>query len=71
MLSLFSLAFKSMKNIYGSLIPIIPINLLCYELYSDCRVLEICKLSNPLNWHYIVSGSNPIDTLSRGRLISE
>ena len=80
---------KSVKNIYESLIPIIPINLLCYwsdstialswiknttknyELYVDCRISEIRKLSNLLNWYHIISGSNPADILSRGRLISE
>ena len=79
---------KSMKNIYESLIPIIPINLLCYwsdstialswikntsqkyELYIDRRVSEIRKLSNPLNWHHVISGSDPADILSRGRLTS-
>ena len=78
-----------MKNIYGSLTPIIPINLLYnwsdstivlswtkymskkYELYIDLHVLEIYKLSNLLNWHHIISGSNPVDILSRGCLISE
>ena len=78
-----------MKNIYESLIPIIPINLLCYwsdstiasswikntskkcELYIDRRVSEIRKLPNPLNWHHVISGSNPAYILSRGRLISE
>ena len=29
-----------------------------YELYIDRRVSEIRKLSNPLNWHHIISGSN-------------
>ena len=42
-----------------------------YELYIDCRVSEIRKLSNPLNWHHIISESNPTDILSRGRSISE
>ena len=78
-----------MKNIYESLIPIIPINLLCYwsdstialswikntskkyELYIDRHVSKICKLSNPLNWYHITSGSNPPDILSRGSLVSE
>ena len=78
-----------MKNIYESLISIIPINLLCYwsdsiialswikntykkyELYIDRRVSEIRKLSNPLNWHHIISGSSQADILPRGRLVSE
>ena len=42
-----------------------------YELYIDLHVLEIYKLSNPLNWHLIISGSYPADILSRGCLISE
>ena len=42
-----------------------------YQLYIDRRVSEIRKNSNPLNWHHIISGSNPTDILSRGRLISE
>ena len=42
-----------------------------YELYTDRHVSEICKLSDPLNWHHIISRSNPVDILSRGRLISE
>ena len=42
-----------------------------HELYIDCRVSEIRKLSDPLNWHHINSGSNPADILSRGRLICE
>ena len=37
----------------------------------DCRVSEIRKLSNPLNWHHINSWSNPVDILSTGRLICE
>ena len=80
---------KSMKSIYESLIPVRPVNLLCYwsdsntalswikstskkyELYIDRRVSEICKLSSPLNWHHIFSGSYPADISSRERLISE
>ena len=42
-----------------------------HELYIDCHVTDICKLSNPLNWHHIISGRNPAGILSRGRLISE
>ena len=42
-----------------------------YELYIDRPVSEIRKLSNPLNWQHIISGSNPAYILSRGRLISE
>ena len=42
-----------------------------YELYTDRHVSEICKLSDPLNWHHIISRSNPVNILSRGRLISE
>ena len=42
-----------------------------YELYIDCCVSEIRKLSNPLNWHHIISGSTPADILSRRCLISE
>ena len=30
-----------------------------YKLYIDGRVSEIRKLSNPLNWHHSISGSNP------------
>ena len=78
-----------MKTIYEILIPVIPVNLLCYwsdstvalswiksiskkyELYIDRCISEIRKLSNPLNWHHIISGSNPADISSRERLISE
>ena len=42
-----------------------------YELNIDRRVSEIRKLSNPLNWHHIISGSNPPDILLRVRLISK
>ena len=83
------LLVKSIKNIYESLIPTIPINLLCYwnnsavalfsiknsskkyELYIGRCVSEIHELSKSLNWHHVISGSNPADILSRGRLISE
>ena len=30
-----------------------------YELCIDRHVSEICKLSNPLNWHHIICRSNP------------
>ena len=42
-----------------------------YELNIDRRVSEIHKLSNPLNWHHIISGSNLPDILLRVRLISK
>ena len=78
-----------MRNIYESLIPTIPMNLLwywsdsaialswikniskIYELYVYCRVSEIHKLCNPLNWHHIICRSNSANILSRGCLIFE
>ena len=42
-----------------------------HELNIDRRVSVVCKLSNSLNWHYIISRSNPADILSRRRLVSE
>ena len=68
---------KSMKNIYESFIPIVPIKsvmLLEWYLHNvksglciNRRVSEIRKRSNPLNWHNIISGSNLAGVLSKGR----